>query len=353
MRHTVHSMTGLPLDAGARMLLDVALGTAGAMGDERCGTEYLLFGAVATASGDMAELCELFALDTARIERAIGALRGHRFEPTTDGHLDPPLSPRAELALRGPALSGSERRGPFDVVLGCLNDPRSGAATVLRHLGVRLGDVRRLAELGAARLDRSEIEKLIAALDRRRSTHNSWWGPATDASVARLVTPASAPRLVARSRSAEVTLDTVVVGPDGFGFTLTLTSLDDWVLPPVWESVEYLSPGVGAEHRLVPEVVTIDLTYPDGTEISNRRGNRRWQADIPTPGALVRLGTRAVVEDRNDRRRPPRHVETTEWWAWPLPLGEHVHLEVRWPAEAVSGSLTLDGTAIAERAGSF
>ena len=47
----VFLMTGLQLDAGARMALDVALGTAGAMGDERCGTEYLLFGAVATASG--------------------------------------------------------------------------------------------------------------------------------------------------------------------------------------------------------------------------------------------------------------------------------------------------------------
>ena len=88
-------MSGLRLDAGARMALDVALGTAGAMGDERFGTEYLLFGAVATASGDMAELCELFALDTARLERAIVAIRGHRFEPLDAGHIDPPVSPRA------------------------------------------------------------------------------------------------------------------------------------------------------------------------------------------------------------------------------------------------------------------
>ena len=60
-------MEGAPLDAAARIALEVALGTAAAMGDERCGTEYVLFGVVATASGDMAEQCELFALDTRRI----------------------------------------------------------------------------------------------------------------------------------------------------------------------------------------------------------------------------------------------------------------------------------------------
>lgn len=343
-------MTGLQLDAGARMALDVALGTAGAMGDERCGTEYLLFGAVATASGDMAELCELFALDTARLERAIVAIRGHRFEPVAEGHADPPLSPRAELSLHGKPLSGGERRSSFDLVLGCLGDPRSGAATVLRHLGVRLGEIRRLVELGAARLDSDEVENLIAALDRRDSSHFSWWGPDADASVARVGLPDQRPQLVARSQTAELTLDAVVAGPDGFGLTLTVTSLGSWVLPPVWESIEFLSPGVGAEHRLAPEVITLDLHYPDGTHLSNRQGNHRWRGDMPTPGALVRLGTRRVVEDRNDRRRPVRHVETTEWWAWPLPLDGDVRLDVRWAAEAAEGSVRLDGAAIAGRA---
>jgi len=351
-------MTGLELDAGARMTLDVALGTAGAMGDERCGTEYVLFGAVATATGDMAELCELFALDTARLERAIVAIRGHRFEPVEEGHIDPPVSPRAELALHGKSLSGADRRSSFDLLLGCLNDPRSGAATVLRHLGVRLGDIRRLVELGAARLDRSEVENLITALDRRDRTHYSWWGPEADASVARVPLPNQRPQLIARSQTAEITLDAVVAGPDGFGLTITVTSLDDWVLPPVWESIEYLSPGVGAEHRLVPEVITIDVSYPDGTQLSNRQGGHRWRADLPTPGALVRLGTRKTVEDRNDRRRPVRHVETTEWWAWPLPVDGLMNvgpiaLDVRWPAEAAEGMVTLDGAAIVERAASM
>ncbi|MDG2027892.1 MAG: hypothetical protein P8J50_12345 [Acidimicrobiales bacterium] len=57
--------------------------------------------------------------------------------------------------------------------------------------------------------------------------------------------------------------------------TLPVTSLGPWVLPPTWESIEYLSPGVGSEHRLVPEVITVDLTYGDGTQVSNRIGTPR------------------------------------------------------------------------------
>jgi hypothetical protein len=332
------------------MALDVALGTASAMGDEHCGTEYLLFGAVATASGDMAELCELFALDTARLERALVAIRGHRFEPLDEGHTDPPLSPRAELALHGKPLSGGDRRSTFDLLLGCLDDPRSGAATVLRHLGVRLGEIRRLVELGAARLDPDEIENLIAALDRRTRAHHSWWGPQAHDRVARVDLPNHQPQLIARSQTAELTLDAVVAGPDGFGITVSVSSLGDWVLPPVWETIEYLNPGIGSEHRLVPEVVTLDVRYADGTHLSNRHGNQRWTGEVPTPGALVRLGTRRVVEDRNDRRRPPRHVETSEWWAWPLPLDGAVRLDIRWPSEAAAGTIELDGDAIAQHA---
>lgn len=332
------------------MALDVALGTAAAMGDERCGTEYLLFGVVATASGDLAELCEIFALDTRRVERAIQSLRGHRFEPREEGHPDPPLSARVELAIHSPSLSGDVRRTGFDLLVGCLDDPRSGAATVLRHLGVRLGEIRRLAELGAARLDRDEVEQLIAALDRRRDLHSSWWGPAAHAPVARIGTTEVRPRVIARSDTAEVTLDTVVVGTDGFGFSLTLTSLGAWVLPPAWEPIEHLTPGVGAEHRMAPEVVTVGLTYEDGTRLSNHRGGPRFRTDLPHPGTLVRLSTRTVVEDRNDRRRAVRHTVTTEWWAWPLPIGGEIELDVHWPAEAVDGRLRLDGDAIVSRA---
>ena len=320
------------------------------MGDERCGTEYLLFGVVATATGDMAELCELFALDTMRIERAIQALRGHRFEPLAAGHLDPPLSNRAVLSTHRESASGNERRSTMDLMLGCLSDPRSGASTVLRHLGVRLGEIRRLVELGAARLDRTEVQELIASLDRRRPVRNAWWGPSDDASVMRVGLPNGRPIVIGRSQTAEATLDSLVTGPDGFGMTISMTSHDSWVLPPEWEPTELLMPGVGSEMRLAPDVVTIDLRYGDGAIISNRDGGSRFRRDVPTPGTLVRLGTRKVVEDRNDRRRPVRHVETTEWWVWPLPTGDHVQLELAWPAEAVHGIIELDGRAIASRA---
>ena len=63
------------LDDSARIALDVALGTAAALGDRQCGTEYLLLGIFATAKGEMAEVGELFVLDELRIERAIQKLR--------------------------------------------------------------------------------------------------------------------------------------------------------------------------------------------------------------------------------------------------------------------------------------
>ena len=234
--------------------------------------------------------------------------------PSREGHVDPPLSPRAELTLHGRSLSGGDRRSTFDVLLGCLSDPRSGAATVLRHLGVRLGEIRRLVELGAARLDRREVENLIAALDRRDHTHYSWWGPEADAGVARIGLPNQRPQLIARSETAELTLDAVVAGPDGFGLTITVASLGDWVLPPVWESIEYLSPGVGAEHRLVPEVVTIDLRYSDGTHVSNRQGNHRWRSDMPDA-----RGARPARHEAGGRgsQRPP----STRCATWRRPSG--------------------------------
>jgi len=59
-------MSGLFLDADALHTLDVALGTAVAMGDEHCGTEHLLCGIITTSSGETTELVELFVLDTFR-----------------------------------------------------------------------------------------------------------------------------------------------------------------------------------------------------------------------------------------------------------------------------------------------
>ncbi|MEZ5167435.1 MAG: hypothetical protein R2695_13445 [Acidimicrobiales bacterium] len=146
--------------------------------------------------------------------------------------------------------------------------------------------------------------------------------------MARVPLPGGTPRLIARSQTAEVRLDTVVVGPDGFGMTITITSLGDWVLPPAWETEEYLSPGVGAEHRLSPDVVTIDVAYEDGTLLSNRDGPTAGAPTCPDPvpsSGWVPVGSSTTATIAG---RPPRHVETTEWWAWPLPLDGAVTVQV-------------------------
>lgn len=343
-------MTGFQLDAGARMALDVALGTAGAMGDERCGTEYLLFGLVATAEAEVAELMELFALDTLRVERAIGTIRSESRIVEDVPLEDPPLSPRAQIAIDGQPLSGGERRTPFDLLVAILHDPRSGAATVLRRLGVKVGEVRRLAELGAAGLARNEVEDLIAALDRRTDRHLSWWGPTIDGPVARVDLPNNRPLVIARSETAVASLDGLVAGPDGFGFTVKLVSCDDWMLPPTWEPAESLLPGFGATHRLDPDVVTIDLRFADGTLLSNRLPEPRFRSDAPIQGTLVRLGTRSLIDDRNDRRVAARRSETCEWWAWPLPPPGDVTLLVEWRSEALRGKITIAADDIMSRA---
>ncbi len=339
-------MSGFQLDASARLALDVALGTAGAMGDEQCGTEYLLFGIVATATDDMAEMMELFALNTMRLERGVRLLREHRCSSDFPSPHDPPLSARAEIALLTRPMSDSELLGTFDLLVAILTDPRSGAGAVLRDLCVRVGEIRRLAELGAAQLEEHEVEGLIAALDRRGRSHDPWWGPSPAAPAARVNLPAARPLVLGRSETAVATLDGLVAGPDGFGLTVTITSCGDWVLPPRWEPEETLLPGLGASHRSAPDVVTIDLRYSDGRVVSNRAPAARWRSDQPEPGALVRLGTRTVVDDRNDRRIASRRSETSEWWAWPLPAEGVLSVEFEWPSEALGGVVGLDADQI-------
>lgn len=342
-------MSGFRLDAGARMSLDVAIGTAAAMGDERCGTEHLLFGVIATSRGDMAQLAQVFALDPLRIERSIHNLRGHHCTDANRDAGDPQLSDRARAALEGPALSGFERRSSFDLLVGMLSDSRSGAATVLRHLGVRMSEIRRLAELGAARLGRSEVRDLMAALDRRDGHQEPWWGPVVDAPVTRIPLPNGRPVEISRSHSTIATLDGLVTGPEGFGFTLSFTSRRSWVLPPVWEAREELVPGVGSSHRLEPDVVLVQVHFPDGSSISNRQPTSRWSPERPR-AALVRLGQRSLMEQRNDRRIPERRHESCEWWVWPVPESGDLVLDLAWPAEAVRGSIRIDGTELARNA---
>lgn len=342
-------MSGFLLDAGARLSLDVALGTAAAMGDERCGTEHLLFGVIATSRGEMAELAQVFALDTLRLERSILTFRSHRCSAPDEVAEDPPLSSRVRTSLEGPSLSRHQRRSSFDLLVAMIADSRSGAATVLRQLGVRISEIRRLAELGAARLGRAEVKDLIAALNRRDDRHESWWGPAVDAPVTRIPLPHGRPVEISRNRTTVASLDGLVAGPDGFGITLSFTSRRAWVLPPVWEAREELVPGVGASHRLEPDVVLVQVNYPDGSSVSNRRPVSRWSTVRP-PAALVRLGDRSSVQTRNDRRIPERRHDTCEWWVWPVPEQGDLVLDLAWPAEAIRGSMRIDGTELARSA---
>ncbi len=338
-------MSEFELEARARLALDVALGMAAAMGDERCGTEHLLFGLVATSDTEMSNLTDLFVLDKTRVERSVATLRQQWCTPTDQPGAERPLSIRAELALYVRPLTGSAL-SPFDVLLGTLADPRSGASSVLRSLGVRPGEVRRLAELGAARLTSEEVERLIGTLDRRVANYNGWWGPRSDSQVARVDVESGPTVVLASSNSAELTLNGVVAGEEGFGFTLKITSTDNWLLPPRWEPGEELVPGLGARHEFSPDVVSLDLAYGDGTMLSNREPSRRFRRDCPTDGVLTLLGTRREVEETMDRRVPVQRSDSADWWVWPLPPKGIVTVAVNWPAESIHGVVDLDSSNI-------
>ncbi|MEM8708855.1 MAG: hypothetical protein AAGE98_20495, partial [Actinomycetota bacterium] len=176
--------------------------------------------------------------------------------------------------------------------------------------------------------------------------HGRWWGPATDAPVVRVPLGDGDRRLLGRSDTAVATLDGLVAGPEGYGITVTISSCDHWLLPPKWEPDEELLPGIGSIHRTAPDVVTIDLRDGMDRVVTNRSPRPRWRADRPSTGSLVRLGTRTVVDDRNDRRFPARRAETSEWWAWPLPSDGPLELRFEWPAEAIAGVIDLDAEEI-------
>lgn len=341
-------MSSFELEAGARLALDVAKGMATAMGDQRCGTEHLLFGIVATSSPEMVNLTDLFALDKSRVERAVSELRDQWCAPTDRPIPDPPLSTRAELALYVRPAVGDDL-SPFDVLLGCLADPRSGASSVLRHLGVRPGEVRRLAELGAARLSSEEVERLVGSLDRRTSRHYGWWGPVAGADADNLATvdlPQGPSVVLAASKTAVLTLDRVVAGDDGFGVTFMITSTDAWLLPPRWEPGEELIPGFGAHREISPDVVTIDMTFSDGTTLSNRAPEPRFRRDVPRRGSLTLLRTRRVIDNDCDRRVPEQRSDSADWWVWPLPPEGTVSIATNWASESLGGTLEIDAASL-------
>lgn len=340
------------LDAVARRALDVAEGMAAVTGDERCGTEHLLFGLVATAEGDVSEIARLFALDRLRVERAVHLLREQSCDMTRPPSAVVARSPRLTLALES---GGGGRLAPAHLLTAILTDARSGACACLRLLGVRPGEVRRLAEVAAAGLGHGDIESLIAALDRRTDLHRPWWGPAPAEPVRALPLPGGGPVELARSASAVGRLSGLVVGGEGLGFTLTVESLPEapassWLLAPRWQPREVLVPGDGARERLDPELVIVAVGDPAGPRVTNHRLRHRFVHEAPTGGALVLLGHTSAVERRNDRRCPTRRVEVSDWWVWPLPRRGEIRIGLSWSAEALTGSVRLDAVLLGEHA---
>ena len=333
----------LSLDDPARLAFEVARHAALANGDSRCGTEYLLYGLVATAREEMAELIELFALNTLRVDRAIERLLEQRPE-TLMSFADPKLTDRARAALMTARLDGNGPTGPFELLHGLLEDDGSGACAVLRDLGVVPDDARRLVAYGIRHLSQDEIDHLLTSLDRRTSSHCAWWGPDPAAGVRTVQIPGLVPLPIASSDSARI--DITAFGADNFGFGLTVSirSLRPWVLPPVFAQEEALLPGQGASYHDGPDFMLLQLILPDGTVVDNRAVFDRFEMQPPPDPRLLLLGRRDEVVFLNDRRKHEQRVITADWWVWPRPVPGPVQIRVDWPAESVSGTATFDAT---------
>lgn len=330
------------LDDHAQLALEVARHAALANGDSRCGTEYLLYGLVATARGDLVELIELFALNTLRVDRAIERLLEQRQVTVIGTPRRPELTERATCALSTPRLDGRGPTGAFELLHGLLQDDSSGACDVLRDLGVAPAEARRLVSYGIRHLSREEIDELLATLDRRAGGHRSWWGPDPSSRIASIGTPFE----VGSSDTARV--DVTALGSDGFGlgFTLTVRSLRTWVLPPVFAPEEALVPGHGARYNDGPDFLLLQVILPDGTVLDNRSIVDRFTSGQPGEARLIALGRRDEHINLNDRRQHDQHVITGDWWLWPHPSPGSVEVRVDWPAESVSGSVKFDTSAL-------
>lgn len=330
------------LDEQARLALDVAQHAALANGDSHCGTEYLLYGLVATGRGAIVELSELFALNVLRIDRAIERLVETRKRKGIFVEGPPILSLRARRALATPRLDGLGPTGTFEVLHGLLEEDDAGACEVLRHLGVVPDEARRLVAYGVQHLTQSQVDELISSLDRRRPDSKPWWGPEPGRRLRSVAIGGRSTILVAESDSA--TVEVTAVGSDGkgLGFTLTTTSRRSWVLPPLFVPNESLIPGLGARYSDGPDFFSLQLLLPDGAVMDNRHNVERYSAVPPSEPRLLRLGQRDERTTLNDRRQADQHVVITDWWAWPLPASGTVELRVAWSAESISGTISFD-----------
>ncbi len=332
------------LDEDAQEALLAAHEVATSLGDDQCGTEHLLFGVMATANEETAELRELFALDSLRVERAIQRLAQHRFSLDVADGAELPLSARAAKTLGTMRADGAGPTGPFELLHGMLRDDASGACQVLRALGVRPEEVRRLAAYGTRHLSEDQVANLMDALDRRSEVDfRPWWGPKPSAAIETLAFgDGEASMEVARSDSALVTIRTLAVTDHGFGLTMSIESLQPWLLPPVLQPSEVLIPGSRPDHLSGPEVLEVEVCFADGRVISNRIPSLRWDPSNPEGAQLMYLGHRAEIVVFNDRRRSEKRTITSDWWAWPLPDGGPVEVRVTWPAESVRGAASFD-----------
>ncbi len=330
------------LDDQAHLALDVARHAALANGDAHCGTEYLLYGLVATARADVAELTELFALNTMRVDRAIERLLEQRQLAGVSLAGPPQLSIRATQALQTPRIDGGGPTGPFELLHGLLADDASGACRVLTDLGVAPDEVRRLVSYGLRHLTKAEVDDLIAALDRRDGLHQPWWGPGASSRLRSLAPGSGRATTVAESSSARIELSTVATDGGGLGFTLTTRSLRPWVLPPVFVPEESLVPGQGARYVDGPDFFLLRLSGPDGPIADNRAVHDRFSVAAPVDTRLIRLGQREERTTMNDRRQPDQTIVTVDWWVWPAPAVPYVEIAVDWPAESTSGEIRWD-----------
>lgn len=333
------------LDDHAALALQVARHAALANGDERCGTEYLLYGIVATARDEISELVELFALNTLRIDRAIEQMmeaRGVLPSPAIEPH----LTERAVSSLRTMRIDGEGPTGLFELLHGMLLDEESGACRVLRQLGVQPHEARRLISYGLRHLSRDQIDDLLTTLDRRSDGHRAWWGPDPQRRLEAVRTPGVVPLAVANSDSAQIELSAFGADEFGFGFTMSIRSLRDWVLPPVFSPEEDLVPGQGAQYKPGPDFMLISLRLPDGTVVDNRKIFNRFDLAQPSEARLLALGQRDERTTLNDRRLTRQHVITGDWWVWPQSDLGTIELTVDWPAEAVHGTATFDAAMV-------
>ncbi|MEO5839275.1 MAG: Clp protease N-terminal domain-containing protein [Acidimicrobiales bacterium] len=339
------------LDDTARRALEVALAAAAAIGDQQCGTEYLLYGLFAGVRGDMAEIAELFVLDALRVERAIQKIREPFTYTSNDYDGDPQLTARALAALHTSRHDGSGPTGVFEILYGVLSDPRSGACAVLRELGVRPEEVHRLAAYGRRHLSKDEAALLLQALDRRDlDRHRPWWGPLPDATLTPCSFGAAASVEVARSVTAVASVADLAANQHGFVITLKVESSRPWVLPPVVDPPEILVPGFAATRRHGPEILRFELVFADGSKVSNMNPIDRWRSERPNGPALVPLSTHWETSRPNDRRGCEHRRVLAQWWIWPLPVPGTVEVRVDWPAEVLSGLAPFDARPLVKAA---